>query len=443
MRCFYFLNKIQYKYAIFGIYLSKMGEYMKSNIIVTGKKLLSGEIRISGSKNCALCLIAGALLIKDEVIINNVPDIEDVRQFLKILNYLNVKTNFENNVLTINAKNMEVKDLLMDTVASFRASYYLLGVLLNKIENFKISRFGGCNFVKRPINYHRDLFKHFGVDSIESDDCYEFCRREYLYDDYSLTYPSFGTSVNAILYALGTNREIHIHNLTSEIEFVHFVMFLVNMGANISLINDTAIIRPSTLHGGEFNNIPDRIETGTFMLMGPIICEKIKINNICPAHNKALLDLFTLLDINYELGNDYIVLEKQDIKKSVFIETGFNEKISSDLQPILSVFCLNIKRISVIKEVVYPSRFTHVEPLKDMGGFIALSNQNLLINGIMDLYATSVEITDLRMGAAMIFASLTASGKSKITNLHYVERGYENFIKKLKCLGADIEEYES
>lgn len=420
-----------------------MGECMESNIVVTGKKLLSGEVNISGSKNCALCLIAGALLIEEEVKINNVPDIEDIRQFIKILNYLNVETNFENNVLRINAKNLEIKDLLTETITSFRASYYLLGALLNKVDNLKISKFGGCNFVKRPINYHRDLFRHFGIESLEKEEYYEFNRSEFKYDDYTLAYPSFGASVNALLYAVSANKEIRIHNLTSEIEFVQFVMFLVSMGANISLINDMAIIRPSKLHGGEFNNIPDRIETGTFMLMGPIICERIKINNICPIHNKSLLDLFSLLDIKYDIGENYIILEKQDIKKSVFVETGFNEKISSDLQPLLSVFCLNIKRISVIKEVVYPSRFTHVEPLKEMGGFIAISNQNLLINGIMDLYAADIKITDLRMGAAMVFAALTATGKSKLSNLKYVHRGYENFIYKLKQLGADIEEYEN
>lgn len=419
-----------------------MGECMESNIVVTGRKLLSGEVKISGSKNCALCLIAGALLIEDEVIINNVPDIEDIRQFIKILNYLNVETNFENNILRINAKELEIKDLLTETITSFRASYYLLGALLNKVDYLKISKFGGCNFVKRPINYHRDLFRHFGISSLEKEEYYEFKRDEFKYDDYTLTYPSFGTSVNALLYAVSSNKEMRIHNLTNEIEFVHFVMFLVSMGANISLINDMAIVRPAKLHGGEFNNIPDRIETGTFMLMGPIICERLKINNICPIHNKSLLDLFSLLDIQYELGENYIILEKQDIKKSVFVETGFNEKISSDLQPLLSVFCLNIKRISVIKEVVYPSRFTHVEPLKEMGGFIAISNQNLLINGIMDLYGADTKITDLRMGAAMVFAALTATGKSKLSNLKYVHRGYENFIYKLKQLGADIEEYE-
>ena len=420
-----------------------MGECMESNIVVTGRKLLSGEVNISGSKNCALCLIAGALLINDEVKINNVPDIEDIRQFIKILNYLNVETNFKNNTLSINASKLEIKDLLIDIVTSFRASYYLLGALLTKVDKLKISKFGGCNFVKRPINYHRDLFRHFGIDSKEYDDYYEFERKEFKCEEYTLIYPSFGTSINAILYAVSLNKEVCIHNLTNEIEFVHFVMFLVNMGANISLINDMAVVRPSNLHGGEFTNIPDRIETGTFMLMGPIICERIRINNICPVHNKALLDLFALLDIRYELGENYINLEKQDIKKSVFVETGFNEKISSDLQPLLSVFCLNIKRISVIKEVVYPSRFTHVEPLKEMGGFIAISNQNLLINGIMDLYGADIKITDLRMGAAMIFAALTATGKSRITNLEYVNRGYENFIYKLKQLGADIKEYEN
>ena len=166
-------------------------------------------------------------------------------------------------------------------------------------------------------------------------------------------------------------------------------------------------------------------------------------SDLKPYSFKVFCVLFTMLDVDYELGDDYIVIKKQNIKKSVFVETGINDKISSDLQPLLSVFCLNIKRISVIKEVVYPSRFTHVEPLKEMGGFIAISNQNLLINGIMDLYGADTKITDLRMGAAMIFAALTATGKSRITNLEYVNRGYENFIYKLKQLGADIKEYEN
>lgn len=172
--------------------------------------------------------------------------------------------------------------------------------------------------------------------------------------------------------------------------------------------------------------------------MGPVLCDYLKVNNICPYHNKGILDLLSLLDVKYELDNNSIILRKQEITKSVFVETDIKNQISSDLQPILSVFCLNIKRISVIKEGVYPSRFTHVEPLKKMGGFITLSNQNILINGIMDLYATDIEITDLRMGAALVFAALNAEGVSKISNLEYIERGYENFVDKLISIGADI-----
>ena len=415
---------------------------MKKAISVVGNKLLKGEVKMSGSKNCALCLIAGALLAKDRVVLNNIPDIEDVRLFIKILNYLNVETDFKNNTLIVNSKNMIIKDLTIPEVSKFRASYYLLGALLNFTNNIKISRFGGCNFVKRPINYHQDLFDHYGVKSFEKDDYYEFVRESENEGEYTLLYPSFGTSINALLYAVSSNKHIVIHNLVSDIEFVHFVIFLTRLGADIKLNENTAVIKPSLLKGCIFNNIPDRIETGTFLLMGPILFESLTIKKICPVHNAAILNLFTMLDVDYELGDDYIVIKKQNIKKSVFVETGINDKISSDLQPILSVFCLNIKRISVIKEAIYDKRFTHVEPLKNMGAFITVSNHNILINGIMDLYSHDVEITDLRMGAAMIFASLCAKGETKLTNLEYVERGYENFIGKLKMLGGDIKEYE-
>ena len=177
--------------------------------------------------------------------------------------------------------------------------------------------------------------------------------------------------------------------------------------------------------------------------MGPLICSKLKVNNIRPLDNKAIFDLLSSLDVEYELGDDYVVLHKSKITKSCIINTGINQSISSDLQPLLSVFCLNIPRISIIKEKVYKSRFTHIEPLKKMGGFILESNQNILINGIMTLIGQKIVCTDLRMTSAMIFASLCAEGESVLYHGEYLDRGYENLINKLRNLGADIKVYES
>lgn len=415
---------------------------MAKTYVIHGNKELSGEVTISGSKNCALCLIAGALIVRDRVILENIPNIKDIEMFCKILNYLNVETIYENNTLIIDSRNLTKKSLCIDEVKSFRASYYLIGALVNAFKTLEISRSGGCNFVSRPINYHLDMLSHFGVDYVERNNNYYFDVKENTNDVYTLAYPSFGTTINALLFALTSNRNITLKNICTEIEVLHFIDFLKAMGGKITYFNGTAIIEKSSLHGVRFKNIPDRIETGTFLLMGPVVCSYLKINKMCPLHSRELLDLFSLLDIDYTLGDDYVILKKTKIEKSCLVETGLGGHISSDLQPLLTVFCLAIPRISVIKEKVYSSRFTHIEPLKKMGGFISESNQNILINGIMNLQGQEITATDLRMAASMIFASLLAEGKSIIHHMDYIDRGYENIVEKLNALGADIKVYE-
>ena len=415
---------------------------MAKTYLIHGNRELSGEVKISGSKNCALCLIAGALLVKGRVVLENIPHIRDIDAFCSILNYLNVKTNFENNILTIDSSSMIKKTLCIDGVKAFRASYYLIGALINNFQDLEIYQSGGCNFVNRPINYHLDMFSSFGVDYKKNNDHYKFKKNKIKNFEYTLPYPSFGTSVNALLFAVSSGENITIHNLCTEIEILHFIDFLISMGAKITYFKGNAFIETSKLHPTTFKNIPDRIETGTFLLMGPTICSYLKIQNMCPLHNREILDLFSLLDIDYELGEDYVVLKKTDIEKSCLIETGLGGHISSDLQPLLTVFCLSIPRISVIKEKVYSSRFTHIEPLRKMGAFIYETNQNILINGIMSLQGQEVSATDLRMAASMIYASFLAEGKTIIHHVEYVERGYENLVEKLQSLGAEIKVYE-
>lgn len=413
---------------------------MAKTYLIHGSKELSGEVIISGSKNCALALIAGALLTNEEMIIENIPCIKDIETFIRILSYLNIKTEFNNNILKINASTIENKSLCIDDVKKFRASYYLIGSLINRFKKLEISKAGGCNFVNRPINYHLDLLKNFGVDYLEKEDNYYFDYHENDIEEYTLPYPSFGTTINGILFAISSKKNITLKNICTEIEILHFIDMIKKMGGKLTLVDKTLYIERSVLHGIRFKNIPDRIETGTFLLMGPTICSYLKIKNINPLHNRDLLDLFSLLDIDYILGEDYVVLRKTKINKSCLIETG--EKISSDLQPLLTVFCLAIPRISVIKEKVYSSRFTHVNPLKKMGGAIYESNQNILINGIMTLQGQELYATDLRMAASMVYACLLAEGKSVIHNMDYIDRGYENFVDKLNSLGADIKIYE-
>lgn len=416
---------------------------MAKTYVVNSNRSLNGEVVISGSKNCALCLIAASLLIKDKTILKDIPHIKDIEVFCEILNYLNVKTEFINNDLIIDSTSLKYKNLKIPQIKSFRASYYLIGALINRYKKLEIEHFGGCNFVNRPINFHLNFFSFFGIKYLEDESGYTFINEANDEDEYTLPYPSFGTTINAILFAISSHKSITIKNICTEIEVLHFIDFIKQMGGNIIYQNSTVYIEPSVLHGISFKNIPDRIESGSFLLMGATICDNLLIKNICPLHNKELLDLFSLLDINYDLGDDFVKIKKTKIDKSCFIETGIGNHISSDLQPLLTVFCLTIPKISVIKEKVYSARFTHIEPLRKMGACIFESNQNILINGIMSLTGQEIVATDLRMAASMVYAGLLAEGKTTIYQADYLERGYENFAKKLISLGADIIIYEN
>ena len=196
---------------------------MAKTYLIHGSKELSGEVIISGSKNCALTLIAGALLTNEEMILENIPCIKDIETFIRILSYLNIKTEFNNNILKINAFTIENKSLCIDDVKKFRASYYLIGSLINRFKKLEISKAGGCNFVNRPINYHLDLLKNFGVDYLEKEDNYYFDYHENDIEEYTLPYPSFGTTINGILFAISSKKNITLKNICTEIEILHFI----------------------------------------------------------------------------------------------------------------------------------------------------------------------------------------------------------------------------
>ena len=232
---------------------------------------------------------------------------------IEILSYLNVKINFKNNILKINASTIENKSLCIENVKKFRASYYLIGSLINRFKKLEISKAGGCNFVKRPINYHLDLLKNFGVDYFEKEENYYFNYHENDIEEYTLLYPSFGTTINGILFAVSSNKNIVLKNICLEVEILHFINMIKEMGGKLTLVDNNLYIEKSVLHGIKYKNIPDRIETGTFLLMGPTICSYLKIKNINPLHNRDLLDLFSLLDIDYILGEDYVILKKTKI----------------------------------------------------------------------------------------------------------------------------------
>ncbi len=411
-----------------------------ASLLIKGNEYLEGEVRISGSKNSALCLIAGALAIKRKVILYNIPKISDVFNFIKILQFLNVKCFFIEDSLFIDSTNLIYKDLDIEEVSKFRASYYLIGALLPLYKKVKIKYPGGCDFIKRPIDIHLKMFSDFGA-SYEENETLEFTFNSYLHNRIYLKNISFGATINAILMGLNCDQEIIIENASNELEIDTFIEFLNKAGKKIIKKNRTITISKGSFHDVEFENIEDRIEIGTFAFIAASL-GKIKMYPVNKNHISYLEDVFRKLEITYYYIEDALVVEKSNISRSLILETGEYPLFPSDLQPILTAYLTTIKRIHVLKENIYNKRFSHVEELKKLHASIINEGNTILINGIFSLKGCEVEAHDLRCAAALLVASLNAEGITIIKNIDYIFRGYENIIEKLINIGCSIEVIE-
>lgn len=408
-----------------------------STIEINGDCFLNGEVKISGSKNAALCLIAASVALRKKTILKNIPNLTDIKNFIAILKKLNVVCLFENNDLVIDATNIEYKPLTFAEVSKFRASYYLIGALLPYFKHLEINYPGGCDFVKRPIDIHLKVFEDFGVKYKENT-CLNFVFEKYENYRVSLKSVSFGATVNAILMGLSTRETVIIDNTSQECEIDCLIEFLKQVGVKICRKDKKIIMKAKEFKKVEFSNIPDRMEIGTFAFLAASK-GKIKIYPIIREHVKYLESIFKTLDITYYFVENALVVEKSKVKKSLIIETGEYPLFPTDLQPILSAYLTTIKRIHVIRENIYNQRFSHVEELKKMGASIFYEGNTLLINGIFSLHGKTVEAHDLRCGAAILVAGFNAEGKTIIENGEIINRGYERIIEKLKSLGANIE----
>ncbi len=408
-----------------------------SSLLINGNVDLSGEVQISGSKNAALCLIAGALAIQKKVILKNIPVLTDIYNFLEILNVLNVKCMFiDSNHLLIDSKNIEYHNLCLEEVNKFRASYYLIGALLPITKKLEINYPGGCNFSTRPIDIHLKMFQDYGANYLEKDHLI-FNFEKYTNSHIVLKNVSFGATVNAILMGLYAQEIITIENVSKEIEIDTLIEFLNKAGKKIYRKNNSIIIGKGTFHDLNFTNIPDRMEIGTFVFIAATL-GKIKLHPVIREQIVYLENILQKLDIIYYFIEDALVIEKSKVKKSLIVETGEYPLFPTDLQPILTAYLTTIKRIHVIKENIYDERFSHVEELKKLGAVIFKEKNTILINGIFSLHGNVVKAKDLRCAASILLCALNAQGTTKIEDAEILYRGYENIVLKLKALGADI-----
>ena len=407
---------------------------------VEGGNKLSGTIRISGAKNASVAIIPAAILTDEEVTICNVPEITDTDALCDILDELNVKTSRASGSLIIDPKEMKNVGIKEEHSKKLRASYYFMGALLGKYNKCSMFFPGGCSIGARPIDLHLKGFEALGAVVTKSKNKYTVEAKELKGANIYLDTASVGATINIMLAAVKAKGTTIIDNAAKEPEIVNVATFLNNMGAKITGAGTSRIkiIGVNTLHKCFHEVIPDRIEAGSYIIMGALCGERLKIDNIIPEHLDSLLSKLEEIGVDLEIGQDYVTVSKVDHMSPTTIKTAVYPGFPTDLQQPFTVLLTQVEGRSKVIETIWENRFMHVNYLNQLGSDISVKNQTATIDGPTTLKGTEVVATDLRAGAAMVAAGLAAQGETTITNVEHILRGYENTITKLSDVGAKI-----
>ena len=413
-------------------------------LLIRGGNKLRGEVTISGAKNAAVAILPACILVKDVCRIENLPDIKDVKLYLRILKELGADVNIiDRNTVEIDCTNVNSFEPSRELTRRMRGSSYLMGALLGRFARFKVDPPGGCDFGTRPIDQH---IKSFEVLGAEVDTSRGFVnakadaiRGGHIFFDVV----SVGATVNAMLAAVCADGLTIIENAAKEPHVVDLANFLNNMGANVrGAGTDTIRIRGvKNLHGGTYAIIPDQIEAGTFMIAAAATRGDVTVKNVIPRHLEVISAKLIEAGVNVEDGFDSVrvwVDEGKKLRRINFIALPY-PGFPTDMQPQLVAFLTTIEGTSTAREGVWDNRFRYVNELKRMGANIRVEGKLAIVDGVKHLLGAHVKATDLRAGAAMIIAGLMADGTTEITDIYHIDRGYESFEDKFVALGGDIQ----
>ncbi len=428
-----------------------MSKYFK----IEGQKKLSGNIHVSGAKNSVLALIIGSIMTNQVVTIEDVPDIRDVHMLKKILEYLGsnviISTQGRKKIMIIDNQELEYKDLLIDEITAFRASYYFMGAMIARYKKCRLLLPGGCFLGPRPIDLHIKGFEALGCKVNQ----YEEAENTVIEIEVQgklegknifLDFPSVGATINLMLAASMAEGETLIENAAKEPEIVDVATLLNNMGANVTGAgtDEIRIEGAPKLNGCFHQVVPDRIEAGTYLMMAALLGEDVTVNNIIPEHLDGLISKLKEIGVNLEVNSESItVIDRKETLKPVSIKTGVYPSFATDLQQVFVTLLTQVPGDSTVIETIYPDRFRHCSYLNDMGSNIEVEKNEIygkaVIHGDTSLSGKDVMATDLRAGAALIFAGLLAEGTTTVNNITHVLRGYDSIITKLRGIGAEIE----
>ena len=418
---------------------------------IEGNRELNGTIRISGAKNATVALIPAAILTDEEATICNVPEITDTDALCDILNELNVDVKRASESIVINPQDMKNVEIAEKFSKKLRASYYFMGALLGKYKKAVMYFPGGCSIGARPIDLHLKGFEALGATVKNEKNKYIVEADELHGANIYLDIASVGATINIMLAAVKAKGTTVIDNAAKEPEIVNVATFLNNMGAKISGAGTSTIKIEGVeyLHKCFHEVIPDRIEAGTYIIIGALCGKNLKIDNIIPEHVDSLLSKLEEIGTELQVGTDYVLISKSENYKPTTIKTAVYPGFPTDLQQPFTVLLTQCHGKSKVVETIWENRFMHIPYLKDLGADVTVKNQTATIIGpskltgtsvvATDLRAGSVVATDLRAGAAMVAAGLLAEGKTTITNVEHILRGYEQIVEKLTSVGAKIE----
>ena len=410
-------------------------------IEINGGKELEGSIKISGAKNATVALIPATILASKNIsALCNVPDITDTDNLVKILEYLGCKVTRNTETMIIDATNVENKEISYEFSSKLRASYYFMGVLLARFKKVKMSFPGGCNIGKRPIDLHLKAFESMGA-TVKYDNSNFFIEAEELKGaEIYLDIASVGATINIMLAASLAKGITIIHNAAKEPEIINVATFINNMGGKITGAGTGTIKIEGVeeLEGCFDEIIPDRIEAGTYLMLGALTSKRLKVYNIIPEHLSSLVSKFQEMKVKLDMGDDYITIYESNNLKPINVQTLIYPGFATDLQQPLSALLTKADGVSSIEETIWENRFMHVKELNKMGAKISVVDNKAYITGPTFLKGTEVVATDLRGGAAVLLAGLAAVGKTRILNAEHILRGYEGIENKLIEIGADI-----
>ena len=409
---------------------------------VQGGKELEGRVKISGAKNSAVALLPATLLCDESVNLLNVPDISDTVALFDILSYLGAKiTSLGEESYKIDVSNIENKPITDEMSNKLRASYYFMGALLGKYKKAVVSYPGGCSIGSRPIDLHLKGFESLGAKIEYEENNIIISAEELKGSNIYLDFASVGATINIMFAAVKAEGTTIIDNAAREPEIVNIAMFLNSMGAKITGAG-TSTIRikgVKNMHSSVHEVIPDRIEAGTYIMIGACACKSLVVENIIPEHLEALTQKLIEMGVDLKIEDDSIYISNKNKLKAVKIKTQVYPGFPTDMQQVMSALMTKAEGKSVIEETIFENRFQNLYELRKMGANIEVSGNKGYIFGPTKLRGKKVNATDLRAGASLVLAALIAEGTTTINNADYILRGYEHITEKLTSLGAKIE----